>query len=48
MRGRQEAAGDIGERGSILPTVAIEHVLLICTIDAEEERCVGVTDIPGA
>ncbi len=30
------------------PTVAIESVMLSCTIDAKEERDVGTVDLPGA
>ena len=45
--GRKQRESTSKEEASS-PTVAIESVLLSCTIDAHEHRDVGVADIPGA
>jgi Reverse transcriptase (RNA-dependent DNA polymerase) len=45
--GRKQRAYTTKEEASS-PTVATESVMLSCVIDAEEERDVGVVDLPGA
>ena len=45
--GRKQRESTSKEEASS-PTVAIESVLLSCTIDAHEQRNVAVADIPGA
>ncbi|KAI2512928.1 Reverse transcriptase (RNA-dependent DNA polymerase) [Fragilaria crotonensis] len=45
--GRKQRSYTTKEEASS-PTVATESVMLSCTIDAEEERDVGVVDLPAA
>ena len=45
--GRKQQATITKEEASS-PTVAMESVMLSCTIDAKEERDVGIVDLPGA
>jgi hypothetical protein len=53
IKGRTVAGGNkqrdyISKEDASSPTVATESVLLLCIIDAEEERDVAVVDIPNA
>lgn len=45
--GRKQRAWTSKEDASS-PTVAIESVLILCTIDAKERRDIGTVDLPGA
>ena len=45
--GRKQRA-HISKEDASSPTVAIESVMISCTIDAKENRDVGIVDIPGA
>ena len=53
IKGRTVAGGNkqrdyISKEDASSPTVATESVLLTCIVDAEEERDVGIIDIPNA
>jgi hypothetical protein len=53
LKGRTVAGGNIqqdyiSKEDASLPTIATEAVLLLCIIDAKEERDVTVIDIPNA
>ena len=46
--GRKQREYTAKEEATSSPTVAIESVMLSCTIDAKENRDVGIVDIPNA
>jgi hypothetical protein len=48
MAGRNKQWDYISKEDASLPTVSTEAILLLCIIDAEEERDVAVIDIPNA
>ena len=53
IKGRTVAGGNkqhdyISKQDASSPTVATESILLLCIIDAKEERDVAIVDIPNA
>jgi hypothetical protein len=48
VTGRNKQLDYISKEDASLPTIAIEAVLLLCIIDAKEERDVAIINIPNA